>query len=123
MRLTPFSGLQVASTKTLGVEPEAPHSAEYYAAAWKEYRKRLLTLPLLFAAFLVSPYIAYLLLRIGVPTAVPMLGILALMIAVGVSWVRVWQFPCPRCGELFRKINSWNGPKCAHCGLSKYGSE
>lgn len=48
MRLTPFSGLQVPSAKTLGIEPGAPHAAEYYAAAWKEYRRRLFTPPLLF---------------------------------------------------------------------------
>ncbi|MCI0351360.1 MAG: hypothetical protein L0Z53_18210 [Acidobacteriales bacterium] len=125
MRLTPFSGLQViTSTKTLGIEPESPHSPKYYAAAWKEYRRRIVTVPLLFAAFLVSPYIGYLLLRMGLPRAVPMLAIVGLMIAIGVSWVRVWQFPCPRCGELFRKLTSfWYGKNCAHCGLTKYGSE
>jgi hypothetical protein len=100
-----------------------PHSNSYYDEAWRDYRRRLAAPFVLFLAFVASPYPAYLLLRVGIPAVIPMLAIGALIVAIAVAWVRLWMFPCPRCGELFRKVSGWYGKTCAHCGLQKGGYE
>ena len=91
-----------------------------YARAWRDYKRRII-LPWIFVlAFVVLPYPSVLLLRAGVPPWACILLFLAILIAILVSYFRMWVFPCPRCGQLFRKSWKWYGSQCVHCGLPKW---
>jgi hypothetical protein len=97
--------------------------AEPYAESWREFRWRLILPGLLIFIFaVVLPYPAHLMLKVGLPVLVPMSLFLVVMLGFLISYYRLWFFPCPRCGRLFRKLTEWYPHRCQHCGLRKWAT-
>lgn len=76
---------------------------------------------LLILVFAVLPFVADKMIRIGVSVYVFAPIFVTLMVAIVIAWIRVWLFPSPKCGKVFRKLTEFPYPShCRHCGLEKF---
>jgi hypothetical protein len=109
------------------------HMQTDYSGAWRDLRKRTITLWVVFFSYL--PGVAFLNFAFG-PSLATLTGIkqnnvalmiaLCWMIAFAISGFRLWLFRCPSCGKMFFSGSRWENPfawKCMHCGLPKWTRE
>jgi hypothetical protein len=91
---------------------------------WKRYRKLRNVFLLAFSAYVPIVFCAtYLFVRfraywLGYPFP------LACTVSLLITWIRLSQWRCPRCGKWFTAKWWYNkgffARKCVHCGLPKY---